>query len=382
MKALVVFSFLLSPLLFASIGNKKVTPLVDQLHVVRKKLLHTEKELLESVHLQKKAQAQVQKIKLLIELQKEESKLGKKRLQELSSTISELENRRFELNEKIRASQKKIRKFLMVMNESLGSEISTQDEIMGPKRQVLARLVENGLKEITIFRVDLDDADELEERIQEEKQHLAYLMQDLNEQETLLEFNRQLQTDIFQKKHEQRLAQFESYRKLKETESQVEELIGQFNARKELEKVEEAERTALRSTQRGAFARLKGRLMFPVPNGQVVSGFGKVFDSKSGLHIFKKGIDITTGKEMPVMAVSDGKVAYSGELQGYGKVAIIDHGQQYYSLLANLGHLTKKNGDTVSTGDTIGRTDDLGTPVYFEIRARNVAVNPLQWLAN
>jgi septal ring factor EnvC (AmiA/AmiB activator) len=265
---------------------------------------------------------------------------------------------------------------------SLGETSIIPEDFIGPKRHVLGHLVENGLKEIAIIRVDLEDALILEGRIQEEKQHLAYLVQDLSEQEMILEFNKELQNDILKKKHELRIAQFESYKKLKETEMQVEQLIGQFNSRKELEKVEEAQRVATISARVGEFQKMKGKLLFPVSKGQVIAGFGKAFDSKSGLYVFKKGIDISTGKELPVRSVSEGKVAYSGELNGYGKVTIIDHGHQYYSLMANLGELTKRAGDNVSAGDTIGRTDDLGTPVYFEIRARNVAVNPLQWLAN
>lgn len=383
-----IFLFLILNLisldLSASVPSKKAPMLVDQLGVIRRKLLSAEKDLIESVKGQKKAQLNVKKIKELMDLQKEESKIAKKRLQELSSTVSELENRKLEINEKIKNRNFKIRKFLISMNNTfnIGETSIIPEDFIGPKRHVLGRLVENGLKEIAIFKVDLDDALELEGRIQEEKQHLAYLVHDLTEQEMILEFNRELQNDILKKKHEQRIAQFENYKKLKDTEMQVEQLIGQFNARKELEKVEEAQRVASKSVTTGAFQKLKGKLLLPVNKGQVVTGFGKVFDSKSGLYIFKKGIDIATGKEMPVRSIAEGKVVYSGELSGYGKVTIIDHGHQYYSLLANLGELTKKTGDDVSTGDTIGRTDDLGTPVYFEIRARNVAVNPLQWLAN
>jgi septal ring factor EnvC (AmiA/AmiB activator) len=115
----------------------------------------------------------------------------------------------------------------------------------------------------------------------------------------------------------------------------------------------------------------------------VVSEFGRVFDSKSKLYVFKKGIDIASGrKKMPVRAVSAGKVAFAGELPDYGRVAIIDHGEHFYSLCAHLGTVTRKAGDAVAAGDFIGATDDSGAPVYFEIRSRNVAVNPLQWLSN
>jgi septal ring factor EnvC (AmiA/AmiB activator) len=114
----------------------------------------------------------------------------------------------------------------------------------------------------------------------------------------------------------------------------------------------------------------------------VISSFGRSFDPKSRLYIFKKGIEIASAKSAGVRAVSAGKLAYSGELPEYGRVAIVDHGEHFYSICAHLGELKKKAGESVAAGDLIGLTDESGTPVYFEIRARNVAVNPLQWISN
>jgi septal ring factor EnvC (AmiA/AmiB activator) len=133
-----------------------------------------------------------------------------------------------------------------------------------------------------------------------------------------------------------------------------------------------------------SFLDLKGHLQLPVP-GKIVSQFGRLYDPTSRLYIFKKGVDIAPGeggRKLPVRAVSKGRIAYSGELPDYGRVAIIDHGGHFYTLCAHLGELTRKAGEEVSAGDAIGATGDSGTPVYFEIRSRNVAVNPLQWLAN
>jgi septal ring factor EnvC (AmiA/AmiB activator) len=60
----------------------------------------------------------------------------------------------------------------------------------------------------------------------------------------------------------------------------------------------------------------------------------------------------------------------------------LDHGSHFYSLFAHLGAISKKTSDTVSSGEMIGITADINTPLYFEIRSRNVAVNPLQWVFN
>jgi septal ring factor EnvC (AmiA/AmiB activator) len=334
------------------------------------------------------AKANIQKIQTLIQLQREERSIGKRRMQELETTVHELEVRRETLNEKIVRQKESVQKFLIAIESSTrssmpsGAPLNIETEAgEAPRRKLLANLTSRSLKELEVLKADLSDADHLESRIQEEKQQLANLFQDLNERESVLELNRQLQVDLLKRNHAERVAQLESYNKLKASQAQVETLIGEFNARKELEKAVETERVANREMYRGEFAKLKGQLGLPVVGGKIMTSFGRAFDPKSKLYIFKKGVDIQSTKGQPVQAIFPGKIAYSGELPEYGRVAIVDHGHQFYSLCAHLGELNKKPGDMVAAGDAIGLTDDTGV-VYFEIRARNVPVNPLQWLAD
>ena len=371
--------------------------LAHKLTAIRSRVMVLQQELLDGLQTQAEAKTNVKKIRALLKLQGEERTLGKKRLAELEGTVNGLEERRQGLTNRVKKEQGSVRRFLISLERSSTDGETDNERLEAPRRRALANLVDRSLKEVEALRVDLSDADQLENRIQEEKQQLAYLFQDLNEQESVLELNKQLQSDMLRKHHDERLAQLEGYRKLKSAEAQVEKLIGDFNSRIELERVNETEHQAVvvereRKKFRAAlvptdsesldFTLLKGRLGLPVSEGKIISSFGRVFDPKTRLHIFKKGIDIASGKNQPVHAVSSGKIAYSGELPDYGRVAIIDHGDHFYTLCAHMGALLLHPGASVRAGDPIGSTDDLGTPVYFEIRARNVAVNPLQWLAN
>jgi septal ring factor EnvC (AmiA/AmiB activator) len=368
--------------------------LADRLTGIRSHVMELESNILDALKTQKQAQTNMRKIQKLIALQRQERDLGKKRLGELEAKVLELQTRRGTLADKIKKQQSDVRRSLLSLERSSAGRDAAEasrslslpegEKLEAPRRKVLANLSDRGLKEVEALKIDLADAEQLENRIQDEKQQLAYLFQDLQEQEGVLELNRQLQVDLIRKKHDERLVQLESYRKLKTSEQQVEALIGQFNSRVELERANEEERRGSRvaSQALGAFARLKGRLGLPVADGKVISAFGRSFDPKSRLYIFKKGIDIASAKLAGVRAISPGKVAYSGELPEYGRVAIVDHGEHYYSICAHLGELKKKAGDSVEAGDLIGLTDESGTPVYFEIRARNVAVNPLQWVSN
>ncbi len=368
--------------------------LVNRLHSISQEVLSAEQRLIEGIKTQQQAKSQIKEIQHLIHLRQSERTLRKERMSELEGTLSELERRRNHVSGKIAAQQRTIRHLLQALETSLredgGSAYEpSREKIEAPRRRLLSNLTDRGIKEIEALKVDLNDSDQLEERIQEERHQLASLSQDLQEQETLLEFNRKLQSDLLQRKSQQRLADLLQYQKLKKSQGQVETLIQQFNARRELERVQDTERTAASSATtvtasmaQSAFGVLKGRLAMPVLGGKIVAGFGRAFDPKSRLTIFRKGVEISNPKVIAVRAVASGLVAYSGELPDLGKVTVIDHGDHFYTLLAKLGEVSTKTGQSIEKGESVGMTDNQGTPVYFEIRTRNVAVNPVQWLGN
>jgi septal ring factor EnvC (AmiA/AmiB activator) len=377
-----------APLPVAQSATRPQGNLSERLVRVRDRVLRLEQSLIDGMHVQTDAKKTLQKIQELMKLQREERELGQQRTRELQDTIGALQLRRGQLHERITQQETGIRGFLRDLERSTRGQGQGLARLPGPhdrtedaRRRVLTHLVGRGLREIETLRVDLEDADELERKIQDEQHQLAYLLQDLREQEAVLELNRQLQVDLLQKRHEQRLGQLEQYRKLKTAETRVEGLIRDFNARRELERTIETERVANRSMKQGVFASEKGRLSLPVP-GKLIGLFGRAFDPKSNLYVFKKGLDIATQASQSVKAIHAGKVAFSGELPNYGRVAIVDHGDHYYTLCANLGGLSRQTGDAVAAGDELGQAAADGTPVYFEIRSRNIAVNPLQWIAD
>ena len=93
-------------------------------------------------------------------------------------------------------------------------------------------------------------------------------------------------------------------------------------------------------------------------------------------------MDIQSLPSAQVRAVFPGKVVFSGKIGGYGQLLILDHGDQYYSLVGQLGEVLKKEGDEVKEGEVIARSSLDNNPVYFEIRQRHIAVNPVPWFSN
>lgn len=138
-----------------------------------------------------------------------------------------------------------------------------------------------------------------------------------------------------------------------------------------------------RRSETTAFATQKGRLS-PPATGTVTTLFGRNAQGKFGITTFANGIDIRTRPGAEVKAVYDGTVVYAGFLRGYGNLLIIDHGQQYYSLVSRAAKFFKKEADSVVKGEIIGVMSDeeglLGEGLHFEIRRGAEPENPLLWL--
>jgi len=127
-------------------------------------------------------------------------------------------------------------------------------------------------------------------------------------------------------------------------------------------------------------AGLKPGLRWPL-KGQVMARFGT--DRPEGG--IWRGILLRATEGASVQVVAAGTVVYANWLRGFGNLIIIDHGQQYLSVYAYNQSLLKQIGDEVQTGETIALAGSTGGQVdsalYFEIRHRGSAVDPVQLLA-
>ena len=127
----------------------------------------------------------------------------------------------------------------------------------------------------------------------------------------------------------------------------------------------------------------KGSLIPPVI-GHLLTKFGRKRDKKLNAYIVSNGIHIQIEKGTAVRSVFNGKVLYTGALEGYGNIIIVGHGLNYHSLYGHLDEITTLSGKDVRSGQIIGRSGDtgskLGESVYFEMRHNGKPIEPTAWL--
>ena len=126
----------------------------------------------------------------------------------------------------------------------------------------------------------------------------------------------------------------------------------------------------------------RGRLDLPV-KGKILNKFGRQKDKQYDSFIVHNGINIKARTGTLVRSIFNGKVLYTGELEGYGNLVIIGHGKDYHSLYGHLDRIKVKPNQVVQVGDIVGLTGEtdslVGEALYLEIREKGEPVEPLSW---
>ncbi|NOY39704.1 MAG: peptidoglycan DD-metalloendopeptidase family protein [Nitrospirae bacterium] len=221
----------------------------------------------------------------------------------------------------------------------------------------------------------LKDYSENIQGLKQRQAHLSVLMKKLKGQKQQLEKKKRILRD----KKTQKRRLLASVRKKRDVYKRM-LLELKESSRKMRKLINESEKT--KYLQKGFF-RAKKTLPWPV-KGVLALPYGSYRDPKFKTPVFRNGIHIKSKEGEAVKAVYSGKVVFADWFRGYGKVVIINHGEGYHTVYANLSEIFLSKGDIIKRGALIGRVGDSGMlnapGLYFEIRYKGKPLNPLQWL--
>jgi septal ring factor EnvC (AmiA/AmiB activator) len=258
--------------------------------------------------------------------------------------------------------------------------------------EYFAALLRQDQEVIREYREKVTTLEKTQIDLHREKQALVETITKVKGQEEQLASTRKERIRLLQKvKTEKQLYQL-ALKELEEAADRLTSTLEQLKtqtdkARKNEVRPREIQPAAPQKSRPGAsgFAAQKGRLA-PPTSGTVTTLFGKSVQKKFGITTFANGIDIKTAPGSEITAIYDGKVIYAKFLRGYGNLLIIDHGDQYLSLISRAAKFFKDEGDTVARGEVVGIMSDqeglLGEGLHFEIRHGTKPENPLLWVNN
>lgn len=135
---------------------------------------------------------------------------------------------------------------------------------------------------------------------------------------------------------------------------------------------------------------------------QMVDGSYLYGSSQNGQRIVHSGVEFYNAFGTPVLAAADGRVVYAGNDEDtafapwthfYGNLVILEHttphNRSLYSLYAHLSEIDVTQGDSVESGQVIGKVgmsgSAIGSHLHFEVRTDplnySTTRNPLLYLA-
>ncbi len=127
----------------------------------------------------------------------------------------------------------------------------------------------------------------------------------------------------------------------------------------------------------------KGVLDWPA-KGALTETFGRHRHPRFDAWTVSNGVSIALAAGAPVHAVYSGRAVYAQWLPEYGNLVILDHGDGVFTLYAWLQSVAVAAGSYVPVGGSVGTAgtgpgrEEPG--LYFEVRDRQKASDPVAWL--
>lgn len=139
-----------------------------------------------------------------------------------------------------------------------------------------------------------------------------------------------------------------------------------------------------KSVDESDFHLAKGKLIWPVNKGVIVSQFGEhQHPVLKYVKVNNNGVDIQSSESLEAKSVFSGKVSRIVPIPGYNKAVLIRHGR-FLTVYANLDKVHVNPGENVTKSTVIGtiyngKGENSGV-LHFEIWEESVKLNPVNWL--
>ena len=281
-------------------------------------------------------------------------------------------------NDQVIKDLEKQQKELAAQEQKINNELAYLKKLQVNIQSSLRRQgVTNTAEQAESRRQNAQMAKEAQKKInhKENEQRLNNLLKDLDKHKAE---QRRQEAEARKKAAEARLAAAEKARKDRAAAAQkaADERAAMSNLTAEDMNIRAP--SYVRISNANSFSRMQGRLKKPV-SGTLAGLFGQ--DRGDG-EVWK-GVFYQTTPAI-VSSIAGGTVTYADELEGFGKVIVIDHGDGYISIYSGLSEIEVAKGYAVAAGNRLGISGTLPSGMeglYLEVRYNGQAMNPLSWIS-
>jgi len=325
-------------------------------------------------------------------LQKKEKQF-KKELERITSAISKTEKQLKKIEAEIKTAEKKLAvasdKYTTADNEKNSvNDVIQKQYLQYAKRNIFSyysdsielKMRESLMHDYSGRYADAKKREELAQKdIQKYNKAKKELLNLKTKQQNLVVKNKELQkekNELLKTTEGKRMEAEKEIEALSESAKALTKLIEKLGEVSKKAEIGKRQKTTIRSASNTR----KNNLPWPV-EGTVILNYGKNKHPDLDTNIISNGIKIKTQNNAIIRSVESGKIAFVGEFRSYGKMVIIDHNGEFFSVYANLYEITVKEDKKIARGDEIAKVGDGDAAVlYFEVRQSNIPEDPKLWL--
>lgn len=358
-----IISFIFYFLFFISYGATNVTTAKKELKAIESKIQVQNNKIKKIEDQKESVEVQIKKNEIEIEEIKKERKKINEEIKEVKKSIEEN-------NEELKTNDDELKKMKVLQRDNIiawnrYSISNNEDEISEINRISVIKLVSMNMKNIEKVETIVVDIKEEKVDIERKKKELESL-------------NYKVLNNA--KKLNKKIIEQESLIK-KLDKDKIKSVSIVSDLRKKKERIEREIQKVLSTRAQKSATPVKydvakkgvGRLSKPL-DGPIVVGYK---DTKNGIAI--NGVEIRGELGSTVKSSAKGKVIYSDDFQGLGKVVMIEYGYNLIGVYGNLISTNVKNGDLVAKSENIGvlgYSNDGKPDLYYEVRLNLKPVDP------
>ncbi|KAB3532159.1 peptidoglycan DD-metalloendopeptidase family protein [Alkaliphilus pronyensis] len=229
---------------------------------------------------------------------------------------------------------------------------------------MIQRIVEYDVDLLKFLEIERSKIEDGKVKLENEKARLYTMRNDVEDKKKLLVVSRGKQDGIRKQLASDKKVLIDMENKLEKEAKEIQDFIRKSSSSEEY---------------------IGGEMQWPVPgHTRISSPYGNRIHPILGGRRFHSGIDIPAPVGTEIVAANMGTVIYSGDLGGFGKTVIIDHGGDITTLYAHNSKLSVSEGDEVNKGDKIAEAGSTGLStgphLHFEVREDGKYVDPIPYV--
>ncbi|MCY7321766.1 MAG: peptidoglycan DD-metalloendopeptidase family protein [Phormidesmis sp. CAN_BIN36] len=262
-------------------------------------------------------------------------------------------------------------RFLQRQQRSHGWAVLLQSQSLNDfidRRQQLRRVYKTDRKILTTLKSDADRLDRQQTQVEQQKNQIALITQELLSQKSEFEAQATYQNQVVDRLKTDRRALEAAEAQLAKDSQGIGALI--------------QKRVAEERAKNGIVVLGTGQMSYP-SDGEITSGFGWRMHPILGYQRFHSGVDFGAEYGGVIRSADRGLVIFAGWYGGYGNAVIIDHGNNITTLYGHTSELYVSEGQSIERGQpfaAVGSTGlSTGPHLHFEVRQNGEPVDPMSY---